>query len=199
MMGGSYESHFVGTVWVKAEEPEHPICAALRDAAPGGAAVDGVTLRGSSRGDAPEQVAPPGPGSFQVHDEIYTFGEPYSRSRVRVLLSLDLERTVDPGLRPDRDYPVSWIRRHGEGRVFYASLGHAYEAFENQAVLRLYLAGIQFATEDLKCEAEPRGAPEAPKAPEGRTKDGAKAKPREKAKAELDTKTETRTGTETST
>jgi len=138
MMGGDYADHFVDSVWVRVEEPGNPLCAGI------------------------------GAGSLQVRDEFYIFGEPYSRKRVRVLLSLDLERTKDPGKRPDRDYPVSWIRRHGKGRVFYGSLGHTYDAYVSPQVLRHYLAGIQFATGDLEAEAEPRGAgaPGAPTKPE---------------------------------
>jgi type 1 glutamine amidotransferase len=126
MLGGVYGGHFTDTVWVKAEEPGHPLCRPL------------------------------GAESFQVHDEIYIFREPYARAKVRVLLSLDLQKTPDPGKRDDKDYAVSWVRRYGKGRVFYCSLGHTAATYCVPQVLEHYLAGIQFATGDLEADAAPR-------------------------------------------
>ena len=126
LVGGAYGTHIAGRVWVKAEEPGHPLCAPLKGK------------------------------SFEVHDEIYIFKEPYSRQKVRVLLGLDLEKTADPQKRPDKDYAVSWVRPYGKGRVFYCSLGHMSEVYCNPVVLRHYLAGIQFAIGDLQAESQPR-------------------------------------------
>ncbi|MFC1597553.1 ThuA domain-containing protein, partial [Planctomycetota bacterium] len=126
MLGGVYGGHFAGSVWVRAEDAAHPLCAPL----------DGR--------------------SFEVHDEIYVFKAPYSRQKQRVLLTLDLEKTEDPGKRDDKDYAVSWVRRYGRGRVFYCSLGHTTSACSNPHVLGHYLAGIQFAVGDLKADATPR-------------------------------------------
>ena len=96
--------------------------------------------------------------SFKVTDEIYQLKEPYSRGRVRVLLALDPE-SVDlkkPGVkRRDGDFPVSYIRNYGKGRVFYCSLGHREEIYWSPTVLAHYLAGIQFALGDLSASAEP--------------------------------------------
>jgi type 1 glutamine amidotransferase len=67
---------------------------------------------------------------------------------------MDLQK---PGVRrTDGDFAVSWVRRAGQGRVFYCSLGHRAEVFWNPKVLRHYLAGIQFALGDLEAEASPR-------------------------------------------
>mgnify|MGYP000564504959 CR=1 FL=1 len=103
---------------------------------------------------------------FEVADEIYQFREPYSRDRLRVLLSLDAERTdlTKPGIRrQDKDFAVSWVRRYGAGRVFYCSLGHRDEIFWSPQILRHYLAGIQFALGDLSADATASGGsgPEA--------------------------------------
>jgi type 1 glutamine amidotransferase len=51
---------------------------------------------------------------------------------------------------------VSWVRPYGKGRVFYCTLGHAKTAYTNPAVMKHYLAGIQFAIGDLKADASPR-------------------------------------------
>ncbi len=126
MIGGKYGGHFSDEVWVKPEEPDHPLCAAWEGK------------------------------SFPVRDEIYMFGEPYSPEKVRVLLSLDLSKTPDPKKRDDGQYAVSWVRPYGKGRVFYCSLGHVSAVYCNPVVLRHFLAGTQFAIGDLKADAQPR-------------------------------------------
>lgn len=98
--------------------------------------------------------------SFELVEEIYQFQEePYSRERLRVLLNLDPERSdrVDPKKirRTDDDFPVAWIQKVGEGRVFYTSLGHNHHIFTNPMLLKHYLAGIQFACGDLPADTTP--------------------------------------------
>lgn len=97
-------------------------------------------------------------GPFAITDEIYQIKAPYSRGAQRVLLSLDTPRTdmSKAGInRTDGDFPISWIKSVGAGRVFYCSLGHREEIFWNPLVLRHYLAGIQFALGDLKADVAP--------------------------------------------
>ena len=43
----------------------------------------------------------------------------------------------------------------GKGRIFYCSLGHNREVYWNPAVVRHYLAGIQYALGDLQVDATP--------------------------------------------
>ena len=131
MMGGYFNLHpwtANGTWAVKVDEPDHPLVAAF------------------------------GGKGLRLKEEMYRFRAPYSRARLRVLLSLDLTdeatRKVENG-RPDRDYAVSWIRRFGEGRVFYCSIGHNMEAVTHPAVLQHYLAGIRYALGDLEADDRP--------------------------------------------
>ena len=134
--------------------------------------------RGAAHRDADERVTvklddPDSPltamfprGGFGIADEIFRFHEPYSRTRVHVLLSVDVTRTdMTAGgrargrcVRPDNDYPISWIRRHGKGRVFYCSLGHRPRIFHDGRMLRHFLAGIQFALGDLEADTSPDAA-----------------------------------------
>ena len=88
---------------------------------------------------------------FKITDEIYMFKRGmYSREKQRVLLSLDpaYPKTAK-GKRDDKDYGISWVKIWGKGRVFYCSLGHRNEIFWNPAVLKHYLAGMQWAMGDL--------------------------------------------------
>ncbi|MBT8397732.1 MAG: ThuA domain-containing protein [Gemmatimonadetes bacterium] len=108
-------------------------------------------------------TAPFDDSRYVVADEIYQFGDPYSRERQRVLISLDtagLDLERDGVQRADLDFAVSWIREEGSGRVFYSSLGHRFEVFTDPTILRHWLAGIQYALGDLDADATPR--------PEGR-------------------------------
>lgn len=96
---------------------------------------------------------------FRLADEIYQYGDPYNRSNVRVLLSLDPERTnmgVKWIRREDNDFALAWVKSHGKGRVFYTSFGHRTELFWNSKLLQFYLDAIQFATGDLETLTAPR-------------------------------------------
>jgi type 1 glutamine amidotransferase len=98
---------------------------------------------------------------FKLKDEIYQFKEPYSRANLRELVSIDLadEATGErgkKGARKDGDYAVAWIRKEGEGRVFYCSLGHDLNVFQEPAILRFFLDGIQYALGDLPCDDKPK-------------------------------------------
>jgi len=99
---------------------------------------------------------------FEISDEVFQFQAPYSRSKLRVLLSIDTERTdMNPSRRflperaADKDFAIDWIRNYGKGRVFYSSLGHNPHIFWNAPVLAHFLAGIQFALGDLRADASP--------------------------------------------
>ncbi len=98
---------------------------------------------------------------FMIKDEIYQYKpEPYSREKLRILYSLDHETTdmTKGGMkREDGDYAVCWVRKYGDGRVFYSNLGHNESTYRNAAVLEHFLSGIQFALGDLEGNTTPSG------------------------------------------
>ncbi|MHC4675996.1 MAG: ThuA domain-containing protein [Planctomycetota bacterium] len=96
---------------------------------------------------------------FRISDEVFQFQKPYSRDKLRVLLSIDMTKTniisgryILPERRQDHDFAISWVRSYGKGRVFYCSLGHNPHIFRNPSILQHYLAGIQFALGDLPAD-----------------------------------------------
>ena len=92
---------------------------------------------------------------FKVTDEIYQMKDPYSREKCRVLISVDTSRTdmTVPNIhRTDGDFPITWIKPYGKGRVFYCALGHQKPIFWNRIILQHFLDGIQYAVGDLKCD-----------------------------------------------
>lgn len=99
---------------------------------------------------------------FEIRDEVFQFRHGYSRDKLRVLLSIDPEKTdmgpnrrLLPERRADKDFAMSWVRRYGDGRVFYTSFGHNKQIFWNPALLRHILAGLQFALGDLEASTTP--------------------------------------------
>ncbi|MGJ8676508.1 MAG: ThuA domain-containing protein [Akkermansiaceae bacterium] len=89
-------------------------------------------------------------GNLEFKEEIYQFKAPYDPKKLQVILRLDPEKNdLSKGARKDNDYPVSWIKQHGKGNVFYSSLGHNNEIYTNPKVLQHYLSGIQWALGDL--------------------------------------------------
>jgi type 1 glutamine amidotransferase len=98
---------------------------------------------------------------FSIADQAFQFQEPVLRDHMHVLLSIDVAKTVPPSRRflpvraADKDFPVSWIRAHGKGRVFYSTLGHGSPVFWNATVLEHFLAGIQYALGDLRADDKP--------------------------------------------
>ncbi|UCG58929.1 MAG: ThuA domain-containing protein, partial [Phycisphaerales bacterium] len=105
---------------------------------------------------------PFGGKGFDYRDEFFRVHGPYSRDRVRVLLSIDTEKTdMNQGLargncvREDNDYALAWVRQYGRGRVFYCTIAHNPYVFWDPKMLQFYLAATQFALGDLPAPTTP--------------------------------------------
>jgi len=95
---------------------------------------------------------------FELSDEFFRVGDPYSRKRVRVLFSIDTEKTdlsAKPHEREDKDYAIAWVRHYGRGRVFYSTVGHNPYQFWDPTMLKFYLGAAQFALGDLPVPTVP--------------------------------------------
>ena len=115
--GGLFHSHpWTQAVRIVNETPGHPITAHL------GAA-------------------------FGLKDEIYLLDR-NPRPHVNVLLSLDPESVDLDRLPPDMtrdDFPISWTRNQGGGRVFMTKLGHFPEVWLNPDFQTHLLQGLRYA------------------------------------------------------
>lgn len=103
-----------------------------------------------------------GDTALTIRDQAFQLQEPSLRDRLRVLLSIDVDRMPAPRGRgffatrvEDKDFPMAWVKRHGEGRVFFTAFGHYTEAFSDGRLLSHYLAGIQYALGDLATDDRP--------------------------------------------
>ena len=131
---------------------------------PEGAAMIGALFAGHPWGECPVKLDDPthplvkvfdGKG-FWFRDEMYKMRDPYSRDRLRVLLSFDMSKLPDDKAgREDKDNPIAWIQQVEKGRVFYCSFGHDGRVFRDPTILRFYLDGIQYALGDLEADATP--------------------------------------------
>ncbi len=139
LLGAAFTGHpWNEEVAVMVEEPSHPLVAAF------------------------------GGKDFRLADEIYQFGPPYDRRKLRVLLSLDTERTnmgVKWIRREDNDFALAWVKSFGKGRIFYSAFGHRTEIWWNPTILRFYLDAIQFAVGDLEAPTAPRDTAPVHRAP----------------------------------
>ena len=112
-------------------------------------------------------VAPFNYEDLPFREEYYRFLDEGSTrlrwEKVRVLLTVDLDEKVQSATdtpwtgykRPDKVYPVAWIREYGKGRVFYNSLGHMPETYVRPEIVGHFLAGIQYILGDLPADATP--------------------------------------------
>ena len=71
------------------------------------------------------------PPTWKVFDEIYQFKN-FDRSKVHGLLALDKH----PNNKTPGDYPISWCKDFGKGRVFYTALGHREDVWDPNALDR---------------------------------------------------------------
>ena len=134
MIGGYFKFHWVDPqlITVKIDDPKSPLTAMFHGQ------------------------------EYQIHDETYTMGwDSWSRDNVHVLTSIDYSKMSDADKakeshpRPDHDYGLSWIRREGQGRVFYEAHGHSERIYAMRPMLEHLLAGIQYALGDLKADDTP--------------------------------------------
>lgn len=94
------------------------------------------------------------PATFPFVDEFYQ-AKAFSRD-ARVLLRLDTSKMpANPQLR-NMDFPLAWAKAYGKGRVFYSSLGHAPETWDNRNVAQMYFEAIKWALGLTDADVTPR-------------------------------------------
>ena len=140
MMGGMDAPHRIEPAYIKLDDASSPINRAF----------DGTGLQHT---EEYYRLNYEGPTAF------------YSRDKLHVLLSLDVEKSpaiMKPGrdgkpffTRPDNDYAIAWIRSYGKGRVFYNSMGHVAETMMSKPIMGHVFAAIQFLLGDVEADTTP--------------------------------------------
>jgi type 1 glutamine amidotransferase len=98
------------------------------------------------------------PKSFVLKDEIYQIKD-FSRGRVRVLMRLDATKLdlSNPRVhRKDLDFAVTWAKMYGKGRVYYSTLGHVEENWDDPRIQNMYAEAIKWATGLADADVTPR-------------------------------------------
>ena len=99
--------------------------------------------------------------TFEITDEIYQLSH-YSREKVRVLMSLDVESvdlTLDSVERTDKDFALTWARTWGNGRAFVSVLGHRAEVWDRPDIQTMWREGIRWTLGLVQGDAAPRKEP----------------------------------------
>ena len=97
------------------------------------------------------------PARRSVSDEHYQLKN-FSRDRVRVLAHLDpskLDLTQPLVHRKDADFPVAWAQEYGRGRVFYSTLGHAVESWDDPVLQQMYFNALRWSLRLVDGDARP--------------------------------------------
>ncbi|MGP8271703.1 MAG: ThuA domain-containing protein [Terracidiphilus sp.] len=103
------------------------------------------------------------PAAFVKYDEIYQ-AKSWSRDKVNVLLSLDPSKLNynNPRIhRDDHDFAVAWSKLYGNGRVFYSTLGHTEESWDDPDIKTMYFEAIKWALRMTEGSTTPHPRPAA--------------------------------------
>jgi type 1 glutamine amidotransferase len=95
--------------------------------------------------------------SFDLLDEWYT--QKNLRDDLHVILvqnTRDMEKTKGANKSYDRpNYPETWARLHDKGRVFYTSMGHREDVWENPLYQGLLIGALNWVTGKVDASVEP--------------------------------------------
>jgi type 1 glutamine amidotransferase len=118
-------------------------------------------------------VSPEFPGAEKLGDSFSMVEEWFSLIRfaedLHVMLvqdcaGMNMDAPDDRRCYDRPPFPATWARMHGEGRVFYTSLGHREDVWSNQIFERILLGGLSWAVGRLKADITPNINQVAPQA-----------------------------------
>ncbi|MCS6851909.1 MAG: ThuA domain-containing protein [Gemmataceae bacterium] len=89
---------------------------------------------------------------FELHEEWYSLKN--FAPDLHVILVQDTKgMTGSDYSRPN--YPATWARRHGRGRVFYTSMGHREDVWSNTIFQQILLGGLSWALGNVEADVTP--------------------------------------------
>ncbi len=107
------------------------------------------------------------PGLSGAGESFVRFEEWYSLKEFSPDLHVILVQETEGMKGPDYQrppYPATWARKHGKGRVFYTSMGHREEIWEDPLFQSILLGGIAYAVGNVKADVTPNITTAAPNA-----------------------------------
>lgn len=93
---------------------------------------------------------------FEHIDEPYFFNNAYFDYDFKPLLYMEADKIDGKNKEAfkNRSY-LAWIKKYGEGRIFYSAPSHNPQSYENPGILSFLLNGLLYATGDLECDDSP--------------------------------------------
>ncbi|UWX55961.1 ThuA domain-containing protein [Maribacter litopenaei] len=93
---------------------------------------------------------------FEHIDEPYFFNNAYFDYDFKPLLYMEADKIEGKNKEAfkNRNY-LAWIKKYGEGRIFYSAPSHNPQSYENPGILSFLLNGLLYATGDLECDDSP--------------------------------------------
>jgi uncharacterized protein len=85
--------------------------------------------------------------SFVLKDEIYQMKD-YSRDKLRVLMRLDaskLDLKNSRVHRADGDFAVTWAKMYGKGHVYYTTLGHVEQNWDDPRFQKMMVEAVKWS------------------------------------------------------
>jgi uncharacterized protein len=84
--------------------------------------------------------------SFNLTEEIYQYKE-FNKDKVTVTMSLDTSKTdmTKKGVKAS-EFPLTWYRNYGKGRVFYTALGHRPEVWRDQRFQKMIVNALKWTS-----------------------------------------------------
>jgi type 1 glutamine amidotransferase len=61
--------------------------------------------------------------------------------------------------RTDRDFAVTWAKQYGKGRVYYSTLGHVEENWDDPRLQTMYREAIRWAMGMVNADVTPLPSP----------------------------------------
>jgi uncharacterized protein len=101
------------------------------------------------------------PTDFGVHEEWYSLKN--FAPDLHVILVQDTRRMTGPVYKRD-NYPSTWARMEGKGRVFYTNLGHRDDVWTHPGFQSLLMGGLDWALGRLEADVTPNLDKVTPKA-----------------------------------
>jgi len=91
-------------------------------------------------------------GSFRIKDEWYALKN--MPDDLHVIL-VQVTEGMQGKMYQRPNYPITWARQYGKGRVFYTSMGHREDVWENPMYQGLLLGALGWATGRVEANIEP--------------------------------------------
>jgi type 1 glutamine amidotransferase len=107
---------------------------------------------------------------FELHEEWYSLKN--FAPDLHVILVQDTQGMQNFDYQRPK-YPATWARRHGKGRVFYTSMGHRDDVWQNPTFQAVLLGGLAWTMGEVPADVPPnldKAAPNASELPKPKSK-----------------------------